>query len=114
MKKRQEKSSSSNNEETNPSSSSSSPKSSSTDGKLKRNASLEKKDLLRKKTSPAANDRSKLYLIPLTLILAVSTSWGYNRYLASLVNTPLNVAKVINDSSYKSPENIDRFWGTYR
>ena len=113
MKKRQEKSSSSNNEETNPSSSSSSPKSSSLDGKLKRNASLEKKDLLRKKTSPA-NDRSKLYLIPLTLILAVSTSWGYNRYLASLVNTPLNVAKVINDSSYKSPDNIDRFWGTYR
>lgn len=75
--------------------------------RLKRNASLEKKE-------KQASDRNKLYLIPLTLVLGIVASWFYNRYLAGLVNTPLNVARVINESSYKSPENIDRFWGTYR
>ena len=75
--------------------------------RLKRNASLEKKD-------KQASDRNKLYLIPLTLVLGIAASWFYNRYLAGLVNTPLNVARVINESSYKSAENIDRFWGTYR
>lgn len=82
------------------------------ESKLKRNASVDKKDKIANKTP--ASDRNKLILIPITLVLAVSISWFYNVYLSGLVNTPLNAAKVINESSYKSPENLDRFWGTYR
>lgn len=89
-----------------------------TNSKLKKTPSLDKKDGFTKRPTTRANastsDHKKLIAIPVTIVLAASISWFYTRYLASLVNTPLSEPRVINESLYKSPENIDRFWGTYR
>ena len=60
------------------------------------------------------SDRLKMYLIPGTILAAVAISVYYNRYLANLVNTPLNEPKIVDESSYTSVENLDRFWGSYR
>ncbi len=73
--------------------------------KLKRGASSEK---------TASSERKKLILIPITIVLGVLGSYFYNIWLISLVNKPLNEPRIINASLYKSPENLDRFWGTYR
>lgn len=78
------------------------------DIKAKRQAAIEKKK------DKSSNDQTKLLLIPITIVIAFLISWAYNRYLSGLVNTPLNEPRVINESAYKSPENLDRFWGTYR
>ena len=77
--------------------------------KAKRQAAIDKK-----KGGEGSSDRNKLFIIPITLILAVIVSWAYNQYLSGLVNRPLNEPRVINESAYKSAENLDRFWGTYR
>jgi hypothetical protein len=60
------------------------------------------------------SDRNKLILVPVVIIIAIFSSWYYNYWLASLVNKQLNEPKIIEESSYKSVENLDRFWGTYR
>lgn len=73
--------------------------------KLKRGASAAEK---------GGENTTKLILIPVILVVAVIISWLYNNYLASLVNKPLNEAKIIDPESYKSQENLDRYWGTYR
>lgn len=73
--------------------------------KLKRGASLEKS---------STSERKKLIFIPITILLAVLGSYYYNIWLISLVNKPLNEPRIIDTSLYKSPENLDRFWGTYR
>jgi hypothetical protein len=73
--------------------------------KLKRGASAAEK---------GGENATKLILIPVILVVAVIISWLYNNYLAGLVNKPLNEAKIIDPESYKSEENLDRYWGTYR
>ena len=73
--------------------------------KLKRGASLQ---------SQNTSDRKKLVFIPITIVIAVCGSYFYNLWLISLVNKPLNEPRIINTSLYKSSENLDRFWGTYR
>lgn len=67
-----------------------------------------------KNATSASKERVKVVLIPLTIAIGVLVSWAYNTYLAGLVNKPLNEPKVVNESLYKSPENLDRYWGTYR
>jgi hypothetical protein len=76
----------------------------------------EKKNLNKSKRSnhSAISEQVKIYLIPTVLLLGVAASWYYNTWLAGFVNTPLNEPKIIEESSYKSLENLDRFWGTYR
>jgi hypothetical protein len=74
-----------------------------------------KKKFNKNKTNESSNtDRFKLMLIPTALIAMLFASWYYSILLASLVNTPLNEPKVIDEKSYKSPNNLDRFWGSYR
>lgn len=119
-------SSSTNDNETTSTSSKNGSSAAAAESKLKKSGSLDKKDSSSAAAAAAAHkrsrgnatnansDRNKLMALPLTIVLGVSISWLYSRYLAGLVNTPLNVPRVINESSYKSPENIDRFWGTYR
>lgn len=68
----------------------------------------------KKGSSKDEANTKKFMIIPITLFLAVLVAWLYQQYVAGLVNTPLNAPKVINESSYKSPENLDRYWGTYR
>ena len=60
------------------------------------------------------SDKVKMYLIPGTILAAVSISVLYNNYLSNLVNTPLNEPKIIDEFSYTAAENLDRFWGSYR
>lgn len=62
----------------------------------------------------AKSEQKKLILIPLTLVVAVLISIYYNSWLASMVNSPLKEPKITNETEYKTPENLDRFWGTYR
>jgi hypothetical protein len=57
---------------------------------------------------------NKLILIPVTLVVGVCLSWLYNNWLAGRINTPLNEPKIVDELSYTSPENLDRYWGTYR
>lgn len=64
--------------------------------------------------SSQSNETSKLIFIPAAILMAVGVSIYYNNYLAAQVNTPLNEPRIINESDYKSIENLDRFWGTYR
>jgi hypothetical protein len=78
--------------------------------RIKRAGSAEKTA----KNAAQSNDRNKLLLIPLTIVAGVLASWVYNTYLAGLVNTPLKEPRVTNESLYKSSENLDRYWGTYR
>ena len=59
-------------------------------------------------------DKYKLAMVPITLISALVFSWYYNGYLSSLVNKPLNEPRIVEESSYTAPENLDRYWGTYR
>jgi hypothetical protein len=60
------------------------------------------------------SDQFKLIGIPIALFSALVITWYYNIYLSSLVNKPLNEPKIIDESSYNSPTNSDRYWGTYR
>ena len=71
--------------------------------KLKRGASVQK-----------ISEGNKLILIPITLLIGIGASYFYNIWLISLVNKPLSEPKIINSSMYKSGENLERFWGTYR
>ena len=63
---------------------------------------------------PNSSERKKLILIPITIAIGVCVSWLYNSWLISQVNKPLSEPAIIEASYYKSPENLDRFWGTYR
>lgn len=65
-------------------------------------------------TAAKSNEINKLILIPVVISMAIGTSIYYNNWLSSKVNAPLNEPKIINESDYKSAENLDRFWGTYR
>ena len=60
------------------------------------------------------SDKYKLALIPITLVSALVFSWYYNNYLSSLVNKPLDEPRIVDESSYTAPENLDRYWGSYR
>jgi hypothetical protein len=60
------------------------------------------------------SDRFKLILVPTALLAMLFASWYYSIWLSSLVNTPLNEPKIIDEKSYKSSKNLDRFWGSYR
>jgi hypothetical protein len=59
-------------------------------------------------------DKYKLAMVPITLMSALVFSWYYNNYLSSLVNKPLDEPRIVDESSYTAPENLDRYWGTYR
>lgn len=70
-----------------------------------------------KKTNQKAvqsTEFNKLILIPIALSMAIGLSIYYNNWLSSKVNVPLNEPKIVNESDYKSAENLDRYWGTYR
>lgn len=62
----------------------------------------------------STSEKIKLFLIPCTVLGALIISWHHNHSLGSMVNTPLNEPRIIDESSYTSPENLDRFWGSYR
>jgi mannosyl-oligosaccharide glucosidase len=66
------------------------------------------------KTVAKNESRLKVYILPVTVLVAIVISWYYNQWLASRVNTPLDKPRVIDESVYKSAQNLDRFWGTYR
>ena len=69
------------------------------------------------KQNPKANQKDNTKIIAVVVILfvvPVAISWTYNNHLASLVNQPLSEPRVVNSGHYKAPENLDRFWGTYR
>ena len=59
-------------------------------------------------------DLPKMILIPLGIILGFVLSSYYNSFQSGQVNTPLNVDRVVDSSSYTSQKNLDRYWGTYR
>ena len=66
-----------------------------------------------KKAAP--KDNTKIFFVVVVLfVVPVAISWVYNNHLSNLVNKPLNEPTVINPDQYRSPENLDRFWGTYR
>jgi mannosyl-oligosaccharide glucosidase len=67
-----------------------------------------------KKPALKNESRLKIYILPVTVLIAICISWCYNQWLASRVNTPLHKPRVINESVYKSTQNLDRYWGTYR
>jgi hypothetical protein len=85
----------------------------------KKNSSVSSLKLSHKNKSSIADessssDKFKLILIPTALLTMLFASWYYSIWLASLVNTPLNEPKIIDEKSYKSSDNLDRFWGSYR
>ena len=90
------------------------------DRNKKLNDAKEKKPVAskpRQKNAPVketSSDKTKIYFVLLTLISALVISWYYNQYLSSLVNKPLDEPKIIHESFYTEPENLDRYWGTYR
>lgn len=61
-----------------------------------------------------SSEFNKIILIPIVLSMAIGISIYYNNWLSGKVNIPLNEPKIVNESDYKSVENLDRFWGTYR
>jgi hypothetical protein len=75
--------------------------------KLKQRKTLEKR-------VASSSDQYKLLLIPFVMLVGVFGSLYYNAWLSSFVNTPLNEPRIVNETDYKAPENLDRFWGTYR
>lgn len=65
--------------------------------------------------APKRIDNTKLAIIIVILfVIPVVASWYYNMMLAARVNKPLVEPNIIDSNTYKSKENIDRFWGTYR
>jgi mannosyl-oligosaccharide glucosidase len=67
-----------------------------------------------KKKADTKRDLPKLLLIPLGIAAGFVLSWVYNSWQGGQVNTPLNVDRIVAVSSYTSPKNLDRYWGTYR
>ena len=93
------------------------PSNAETDAKPNKTPDFSRAKLLLNKhhQSPTPKDNTKLIaIIALIIIVPTSISWAYNIHLSSLVNKPLNEPRVINPHQYTSPENLDRFWGTYR
>jgi mannosyl-oligosaccharide glucosidase len=82
---------------------------------IQREAEFKKKQrkTLEKRVS-SKSDQVKLLIIPLVILLGVFGSIYYNFWLASFVNMPLNEPAIVNETDYKAPANLDRFWGTYR
>ncbi|CAF0833560.1 unnamed protein product [Brachionus calyciflorus] len=82
-----------------------------------RAGSEEKPTVSKSKKPPSTgspNDSIKLFIIPVVIATAVGASVYYNNWLGRQVNTPLNEPRIINESDYKSTDNLDRYWGTYR
>ena len=67
-----------------------------------------------RKKEASGFEKLKLYLIPGMLVTGILASWYYNMWLSGFVNTPLNEPRIINTSEYRSAQNLDRYWGTYR
>jgi mannosyl-oligosaccharide glucosidase len=67
-----------------------------------------------KKHGARKGDLPKMMLIPIGITLGFALSWYYNSFQSAQVNTPLNVNRVVDPSSYTSQQNLDRYWGTYR
>ncbi len=63
---------------------------------------------------PIISDKTKMILLPLVCLLAVFVSYYYNIWMMKRVKTPLDEPKIVNNASYTSPENLDRYWGSYR
>jgi len=81
-----------------------------TNSKISSNKSIKKKNV----NESSNSDRFKILLIPTALLAMLFSSWYYGIWLERLVNTPLNEPKIIDEKSYKSQNNLDRFWGSYR
>lgn len=62
----------------------------------------------------STSENIKLLLIPCAVLGALLISWYHNKSIGNMVNTPLNEPRIIDEASYTSPENLDRFWGSYR
>ena len=56
----------------------------------------------------------KLAIIPLIVLATTAISVYYRHTIVKNVNVPLDEPRVVNVADYKEPENLDRFWGTYR
>ena len=82
--------------------------------KAKKEADAALKPKLAKNRDEKKSEMNKLILIPIPIAIGILISWYYNQWLAGLVNTPLNEPKIVDEASYLSPQNQDRYWGTYR
>ncbi len=67
-----------------------------------------------KKRKKSQTDLRKLLVIPLMVALGFGATYGYNYWLATRVNTPLNEHSIVEIGSYRSADNLDRYWGSYR
>jgi len=63
---------------------------------------------------PVMSDKTKMLMLPLVCLLAIIVSYYYNIWLTNRVKTPLDEPRIIQNTSYTSPENLDRYWGSYR
>lgn len=66
------------------------------------------------KKTESRSDKAKMLMVPITIVCGIIASIYYNTWLSGLVNSPLNEPRIIDESSYTSAENQDRYWGSYR
>ena len=71
--------------------------------------------LLKQNAKASPKDNSTIVVVSVILfVVPVAISWAYNNHLSGMVNQPLGEPRVVSSDQYKSPENLDRYWGTYR
>lgn len=72
---------------------------------------IDEDDKYKKKNKPSSNLNAAILISMLILGLGL---WNFLNLQIDQINVPFPGPKIIDENSYRSSENIDRYWGTYR